>query len=58
MGSGVLFSIRFGQKDEEGLRDSIKASFVLIALAAIVLNIIAFSCLDFIKAFLNVPDEV
>lgn len=58
MGSGVLFSIRFGQKDEEGLRDSIKASFVLISLAAIVLNILAFSCLDFIRAFLNVPDEV
>ena len=27
MGSGALFSIRFGQKDEEGLTESIRASF-------------------------------
>lgn len=31
MGSGALFSIRFGQRNEEGLRESIRASFVLIA---------------------------
>lgn len=31
MGSGAVFSIRFGQRDEAGLRESISASFVLIA---------------------------
>ena len=37
MGSGALFSIRFGQQDKAGLRESICASFVLIAAAALLL---------------------
>ena len=31
MGSGTVFSIRFGRKDEKGLREGVYASFVLIA---------------------------
>ena len=58
MGSGALFSIRFGQKDEEGLKESICASFALIASAAVVLNILAYACLDFIQVFLRVPEDV
>lgn len=58
MGSGVLFSIRFGQRDEEGLRESVCASFVLIAGAALLLNGFAFACLNFIRVFLRVPEEV
>lgn len=58
MGSGALFSIRFGQKDEQGLRESICASFALIAAAAVLLNILAFACLDFIQVFLRVPQDV
>ena len=58
MGSGALFSIRFGQKDEDGLQDSIRASFVLIGAATVFLNILAFVCLDFIQIFLRVPDIV
>lgn len=58
MGSGAVFSIRFGQQDDEGLRESISASFVLIAGMTILLNIIAFICLNDIKIFLQVPDEV
>ncbi|MBD5148206.1 MAG: MATE family efflux transporter [Oscillibacter sp.] len=58
MGSGALFSIRFGQRDEAGLRESIRASFALIAAAAVLLNILAFACLDFIQVFLRVPEEV
>ena len=58
MGSGALFSIRFGQKDEEGLTESIRASFLLIGAAAVFLNALAFACLDFIRVFLQVPDEV
>ena len=38
MGSGALFSIRFGQRDEAALRESVCASFVLIAAAALALN--------------------
>lgn len=58
MGSGALFSICFGQRDEAGLQESICASFVLIAGAAFLLNGIAFACLDFIRVFLRVPAEV
>ena len=58
MGSGALFSIRFGQKEEAGLQDSIRASFVLIGAATVFLNVLAFVCLDFIQTFLRVPDIV
>ncbi len=58
MGSGAVFSIRFGQRDEEGLKESIWASFVLAASFAILLNILAFACLDGIRIFLQVPEEV
>lgn len=58
MGSGALFSIRFGQQDKAGLRESICASFVLIAAAALLLCGVAFACLDFIRIFLRVPAEV
>lgn len=34
MGSGALFSIRFGQRDGKGLREAVWASFVLIAASA------------------------
>lgn len=58
MGSGALMSIRFGQRDGKGLRESISASFVLIAGLTIILNIISFACLDAVKAALRVPEEV
>lgn len=58
MGSGALFSIRFGQRDEAGLRESICASFLLIAAAALLLNGAAVACLDWIRVFLRVPPEV
>ena len=58
MGSGALFSIRFGQRDEAGLRESICASFLLIAAAALVLNGAAVACLDWVRVFLRVPPEV
>ncbi len=57
MGSGVVFSIRFGQRDEKGLRGSAQASFVLIAVLTLILNSIAFLCLDGIRLFLQVSDE-
>lgn len=57
MGSGVVFSMRFGQGDKEGLRQSARASFVLIAVITIILNLIAFLCLDYIRLLLQVSDE-
>ncbi len=58
MGSGAVFSIRFGQKDEEGLRESVAASFVLIASLTVLLNGAAFLLLDQIRFFLRVPQQV
>lgn len=58
MGSGALFSIRFGQRDEKGLKQDLCASFFFIAFISILLNIIAYICLDVLKLFLRVPHEV
>ena len=58
MGSGAVFSIRFGQRDGDGLREGAHASFVLIAGLTVALNAVAFLCLDWIRVFLRVPDEV
>lgn len=58
MGSGTVFSIRFGRQDEKGLKEGVYASFVLIAGLTLLLNIIAFVCLNGIRYFLQVPPEV
>lgn len=58
MGSGAVFSIRFGQQDEKGLIEGAQASFVLILGITLLLNGIAFACLDCIRIFLQVPDKV
>ena len=58
MGSGTVFSIRFGQKDEERLREGINASFVLIGAVTLVLNLLVFAGIDLIIRFLRVPAEV
>ncbi|MCI8938640.1 MAG: MATE family efflux transporter [Dorea sp.] len=58
MGSGAVFSIRFGRQDAEGLRECIRASFVLIAGMTLLLNILAFLTLNKIRVLLQVPDEV
>ena len=58
MGSGALFSIRCGQRNEDGLRESLRASFVLITGATLLLSVAAFAALDLIRVFLRVPEEV
>ena len=58
MGSGALFSIRFGQRDEPALRGDLCASFFFIAFVTALLNILAFVCLDALRTFLRVPTEV
>ena len=58
MGSGAVFSIRFGQRDMDGLREGMCASFVLIAALTVLINAVVFIGLDVILLFLRVPDEV
>lgn len=58
MGSGALFSMRFGQRDETALQESLCASFFCIAFITVLLNLIAFACLGGLRIFLRVPAEV
>ena len=58
MGSSAVFSIRFGQKDFDGLKESIFTSFLLIAVISILLNLLAFWSADLILVFLRVPEEI
>ena len=58
MGSGALFSMCFGERNEKALRENLCASFFFIAFVTVLLNILAFVCLDGLRTFLRVPDEV
>lgn len=58
MGSGTVFSIRFGQKDDRGLKEGILASFTLLGVITVVLNILIFAGIDWIIRFLRTPDEL
>ena len=58
MGSGTVFSIRFGQKDEPGLREGVLASFVLLAAVTVVLNLVVYAGLDWIIWALRTPAEL
>ena len=58
MGSGTVFSIRFGQRDQAGLREGVFAAFALVAGLTVVLIAAAFATLKDIRLFLNVPGAV
>ncbi len=58
MGSGTVFSIRFGEKDEKGLKEGILASFTLLGIVTVILNILVFAGIDWIIWFLRTPSEL
>ncbi|HJB34833.1 MAG TPA: MATE family efflux transporter [Candidatus Blautia merdipullorum] len=58
MGSGAVFSIRYGEGDMEKLHESLGASFVLILAVAAVLNLAVFLLIDPIIYLLQVPEEI
>ncbi|MGO5358810.1 MATE family efflux transporter [Anaerofustis sp. LCP19S3_F7] len=58
MGSGAIFSIRYGEKNEEKLKESLFVSFFLILLITIILNILVFIFIDPILYFLNIPENI
>ena len=55
MGSGTVFSIRFGEKDMSGLKEGILASFVLLGAVTVFLNIVIYAGIDWIIWFLRTP---
>ncbi|HIX92725.1 MAG TPA: MATE family efflux transporter [Firmicutes bacterium] len=58
MGSGVAFSISYGEGDVHKLKSDILHSFILIFPAALLINVVAVLGLDPIMTLLRVPDEV
>lgn len=58
MGSGAIFSIRFGQKDAKRLQQDIFVSFTLIAASTVIITLTVFSFLDRIMELLCVPAQV
>ena len=57
MGSGAVFSIRWGEGNLEKLRESVFTSFVLIAVLTVLLSVVSFLFLDEILYLLQVPTE-
>lgn len=58
MGSGAVFSIRYGEGNQKRLQESISASFLLIAATALILNLLVFLILDEIMVLLQVPKDI
>lgn len=58
MGSGAVFSVRYGGRELSALHVSIGLSFGMIFLFTLVLNGAVFLCLDPMMGLLSVPEEV
>ena len=58
MGSSAFFSIQFGKKDFDRLKNSFFLSFVLIGTITVLLNIFVFIKIDSIIDILQVPSEI
>ena len=58
MGSGAVFSIRFGEGDRARLKNSLSLSFLIIAAFTVVMNLAVFLLIDPMMGLLQVPEEV
>lgn len=58
MGSGAVFSIRYGEKAWDHLRENIFVSFVMIAVFSVLVNIAVYLLIDPIMRLLSVPTNV
>ncbi len=58
MGSGSVYSFYFGRKDERRMKNSMAIAFVLIGLAAVVMNLSAYAGMRQILYLLRVPAEL
>lgn len=58
MGSGAVFSIRFGEGDRARLKNSLSLSFLMIAAFTVVMNLAVFLFIDPMMGLLQVPEEV
>lgn len=58
MGSSVVFSIRYGEKDLDRMKQSVFLSFCMIGGITIALNLLVFLFIDPIMAMLQVPADL
>lgn len=58
MGSGALFSIFYGEKNFDKLKNSIFISFIFILLLTIIINALIFIYIKEIIYFMQVPNEI
>lgn len=58
MGSSVYFSIQYGRKAPDKLRNGIFQSFLLIAVLTLLLNLLVYLLLDQILVLLQIPADV
>ena len=58
MGSGVVFSLCFGTRDEERLEDGVRTSLLLTAASAAVLTAGALLGVDAVIVWTNIPAEI
>ena len=58
MGSGAVFSIRFGEGDRARLKNSLSLSFLMIAAFTVVMNLAVFLLIDPMMGLLQVPEEI
>lgn len=57
MGSGAIFSIRYGERNHEKLQQDLYVSFCLIAILAVIINGAVFLYIDPIMRLLSVPAD-
>ena len=58
MGSGAFFSMQFGKKDFDRMKNGFFLSFLLIGAVTLLLSVIVYLGMDIILAFMRVPSEV
>lgn len=58
MGSGTVFSMKFGEGDMKGLKEGILASFALLFGVTLAINILVFAGMDLIIWALRIPSEL
>ena len=58
LGSGAVFSMRFGEQNWTKLKNDAVAAFVLIAVITVIMNIVVFAAIELILTLMIVPETV
>lgn len=58
MGSGILFSMLYGAKEIDSMKNSFFVSFVAIGLLSILLEVVCLIGINSILSFINIPSDI